>query len=150
MYYNNRTQALHYRTEDCIADLSNMIYRRSCDSINCYLNRKSHRDINSFLYRQLHTKLIKTNIEFIKLFKCSVTDEYELPFYKIAEIENDEDVLLAVELDNTKKYSQNQMREFINVMKKKAKISILIVDDETEIPANDSDILIDLYNKNSK
>ena len=40
------------------------------------------------------------------------------------------------------------MREFIKEMKKKAKISILIVDDETEIPANDSDILIDLYNKN--
>lgn len=148
MYYNNRTQALHYRTEDSIADLSNMIYRRSCDSINCYLKRKNHGDVNSFLYRQLHTKLIKTNFEYIKLLKNPITKENELPFSEIGAIENDKDVLLTVELDNTKKYSQNQMREFIKEMKKKAKISILIVDDETEIPANDSDILIDLYNKN--
>lgn len=39
------------------------------------------------------------------------------------------------------------MRETITKLKKMAAISILIVDEETNIPANDSDILIDLYNK---
>lgn len=144
MYYNNRTQAIHYRTGDSIADLSNMIYKRSCDSINSYLDRKKYSDINTLLYRLLKTKLIKTKIEHISLTK-NATTELCLPFPEISNIE--QDVLLAVELDNTKEYTQVQLRRFIKELKAKAKISILIVDDETKIPANDSDILIDLYNR---
>lgn len=146
MYYNNRTQALHYRTEDCIADLSNMIYKRTCKSLNSYIENKRIDEINALLYKLLHTKMIKTNIEQIDLLKYNHTPENELPLCNISAIKDD--VLLAVELDDTKGYSQNQMRCLITKMKEKAPISILIVDDETKIPANESDILIDLYNKN--
>lgn len=145
MYYNNRTRALHYRTGDSIADLSNMVYKRSGDSINSYLDRKKCGNLNTLLYRLLHTKLIRTHVEHIDLPKNAATQECYLPFLGISKVK--ENVLLTIELDNTKKYSQDQWREFIKELKKKAPISILIVDDETEIPANDSDILIDLYNK---
>lgn len=146
MYYNNRTQALHYRTENSIADLSNMIYRLSESSINSYLyKKKKYGKINSLLYRLLKTKLIETKIENISLPKNTATKEDNLLSSQISKIK--QNVLLAIELDNTKQYSQTQWREFIKEMKKKTEISILIVDDETEIPANDSDILIDLYNK---
>lgn len=128
MYYNNRTRALHYRTADRIADLSNMVYKRSHFSINEYVD--SEPDINQFLYRSLHTQLIKTD-----LLTLDEMNQIVAP------------VLMAVEIDNTKGFSFDEMREKITQLKRMADISILIVDEDTKIPANDSDILIDLYNK---
>ena len=128
MYYNNRTRALHYRTTDNIADLSNMVYKRSHRSINEYID--SDPEINQFLYRSLHTQLLKTD------------------FYSLEEMEQIVDpILIAVGMDNTKGHSFDEMKEAISKLKKMAEISILIVDEDTNIPANDSDILIDLYNK---
>ena len=128
MYYNNRTRALHYRTADSIADLSNMVYKRSHRSINDYL--KQGDEINQYLYRALHTQLLKTDILSLEEMKQIVSP-----------------VLIAVEMDNTKGRSLEEMRETISELKRMAAISILIVDEDTNIPANDSDILIDLYNK---
>lgn len=130
MYYNNRTRALHYRTADNIADLSNMVYKRKYQSINEYLMHEDKDDFNQFLYRALHTKMLKTEI---------------LSFEEMNQIVAP--VLMAVEMDNTKGTSFDEMRKTISELKQMADISILIVDEETNIPANDSDILIDLYNK---
>lgn len=128
MYYNSRTRALHYRTVESIADLSNMVFKRSRKSINEYLEQDDK--INQFLYRALHTQLIKTEI-----------------LSSLDEMSQKSATLLAVEMDNTKEKTFDEMRKTISELKKKADISILIVDEETNIPANDSDILIDLYNK---
>lgn len=56
-------------------------------------------------------------------------------------------VLMALEIDDTKERSIGEMRKLIAQLKQTAEISFLVVDEETKIPANDSDILIDLYNK---
>lgn len=128
LYYNNRTRALHYRTADSIADLSNLVYKRSHFSINEYF--ESEPGINQYLYRSLHTQLIKTDLLTLEEMKQIVSP-----------------VLMAVELDNTKGYSFDEMRSKISELKKMSPISILIVDEGTNVPANDSDILIDLYNK---
>lgn len=128
MYYNNRTRALHFRTEDSVADLSNMVFKRSSDSINEYLEKDP--DINDMLKRSLDTQMIKTAI---------------LP-YQSTDLASGLD-LMALELDNTKECSISEMRQLIARLKQSAKISILVVDENTNIPANDSDILIDLYNK---
>lgn len=130
MYYNNRTRALHYRTADNIADLSNMVYKRKHQSINEYLTPKDKDEINQFLYGALHTQLLNTEILSLEEMNQIVAP-----------------VLIAVEMDNTKEKTFDEMRETITKLKKMADISILIVDEETNIPANDSDILIDLYNK---
>lgn len=130
MYYNNRTRALHYRTADNIADLSNMVYKRKHQSINEYLTPKDKDEINQFLYGALHTQLLNTEIRSLEEMEHIVAP-----------------VLIAVEMDNTKEKTFDEMRETITKLKKMAAISILIVDEETNIPANDSDILIDLYNK---
>lgn len=130
MYYNNRTRALHYRTADNIADLSNMVYKRKHQSINEYLTPKDKDEINQFLYGALHTQLLNTEILSLEEMNQIVAP-----------------VLIAVEMDNTKEKTFDEMRETITKLKKMAAISILIVDEETNIPANDSDILIDLYNK---
>ena len=128
MYYNNRTRALHYRTADSIADLSNMVYKRACNSINEYIDKDN--SISQRLYKSLHTQLIETKI------------------LNIEEMRELKDIsLLAIEMDNTKGYSLDEMRKMIALIKKIAEISILIVDEDTNIPANDADILIDLYNK---
>lgn len=128
LYYNNRTRALHYRTANSIADLSNMVYCRSHFSINDYIDYVP--GINQFLYRSLHTRLLKTEIT--PLEEMGLLNDC---------------VLMAVEMDNTKEFSIDDMRKKIAELKKKSDISILIVDEDTKIPANDSDILIDLYNK---
>lgn len=130
MYYNNRTRALHYRTADNIADLSNMVYKRKYQSINEYLTPNDKDEINQFLYGALHTQLLNTEIRSLEEMEHIVSP-----------------VLIAVEMDNTKEKTFDEMRETITKLKKMAAISILIVDEETNIPANDSDILIDLYNK---
>lgn len=130
MYYNNRTRALHFRTKDSVADLSNMVFKRLYDSINEYVENDRNGIINNMLERSLQTKLIKTAI---------------LPSENMGDVKDA--VLIAMEMDNTKDYSIREMREFITRLKQTSDISILIVDDGTNIPANDSDILIDLYNK---
>lgn len=130
MYYNNRTRALHFRTEDNVADLSNMIFKRSYDSINEYAENDHGSIINNMLKRSLHTKLIKTTI---------------LPPEDMSQTKDI--VLMALEIDNTKDHSIREMRELISRLKQTSCISILVVDEGTNIPANDSDILIDLYNK---
>lgn len=130
MYYNNRTKALHFRTKDSVADLSNMVFKRSYDSINEYVENDRNGITNNMLERSLQTKLIKTSI---------------LPSESMG-IAKDT-VLIAMEMDNTKDYSIREMREFITRLKQTSDISILVVDEDTNIPANDSDILIDLYNK---
>lgn len=128
IYYNNRTRALHYRTTDNIAGLSNMVYKRKYESINDYFD--SDPEINQFLYRALHTQMLQTEILSLEEMNQIIAP-----------------VLIAVEMDNTKEKTFDEMRETITKLKKMAGISILIVDEETNIPANDSDILIDLYNK---
>lgn len=132
MYYNNRTRALHFRTENSVADLSNMVFKRSYDSINAYVDYDLENEnvINNMLERSLQTKLIKTSI---------------LPFDSLSQ--TNDLVLMSLEIDNTKDYSINEMRELITRLKQTSQISILVVDEETKIPANYSDILIDLYNK---
>ena len=131
MYYNNRTRALHYRTADNIADLSNMVYKRKYQQLASRPTpSQDESEINQFLYGSLHTQLLKTD------------------FFSLEEMEQIVDpILIAVEMDNTKGHSFDEMKETISKLKKMAEISILIVDEDTNIPANDSDILIDLYNK---
>lgn len=128
MYYNNRTRALHFRTEDSVADLSNMVFKRSSDSINEYLEKDPN--INKTLGRHLKKQMIKTTI---------------LPSKSIDQVSGL--VLMALEIDDTKERSIGEMRKLIAQLKQTAEISFLVVDEETKIPANDSDILIDLYNK---
>lgn len=85
MYYNNRTRALHYRTADNIADLSNMVYKRKYQSINEYLTPNDKDEINQFLYGALHTQLLNTEIRSLEEMEHIVSP-----------------VLIAVEMDNTK------------------------------------------------
>lgn len=137
MYYNNRTGALHFRTDNNIADLSNLVYWRKHASLNSYL-RDPKSDINGPLYKLLHTRILKTNIVELPQTNCLPIEKLQVREYM---------PLLALELDNTTGYDTKDMRLLLNTMKQKAKVSILIVDNDTNIPANNSDVLIDLYNK---
>lgn len=137
LYYNNRTGALHYRTADNIADMSNLIYWRRFSSIGKYLEKDS--TANNTLYDLLQTRFIDTTIEKI---------ERDGLISAVSAVKNKGKTgLIALELDDTKEYSYKEMGELIDALKETAQISLLIVDDDTHIPANDADILIDLYNK---
>lgn len=137
LYYNNLTGALHYRTANNIADMSNLIYWRACSSVSEYLQK--YLAENDTLYDLLHTRLI--DMTFDKIERNSLDSA-------IFAVKNKGKTgLLALELDDTREYSSKDMRELIAALKETAQISLLIVDDETRIPANDADILIDLYNK---
>lgn len=136
MYYHNRTGALHYRTSNNIADITNLVYWRAFDSLEEYFSLPN---VNDILYRLFHTQILNLRVK-------------KLPYVKIEDItlelaKQEKTELLALEIDNTKGYSYQQTGRLIETMKELATISLLIVDDETPIPANKSDILIDLYNK---
>lgn len=137
LYYNNRTGALHFRTEDNIADISNLVYWRKHSSINDYIEHCGD-NANEILYNMLFTRLIKTDVVDLPQTNC-------LPIEELQGLNHQQ--LLALELDNTTNYDMKDMRLLLNTMKQKSTASILIVDDGTKIPANNSDILIDLYNK---
>ena len=130
MYYNRRTRALHYRTADCIADITNMVYPRAHSSIEDYLKGRNRKRLNDTLYRLVRTMLIPTHF-------CKAPSPLPLSHVR----------LLGVELDDTRGYKQAAMRTLIHSMKRTATISVLIVDDGTEVPINCADILINLYNK---
>jgi len=140
MYYNNRTGALHFRTDDSVADLSNLVYLRRHSSLNGYIDEKGN-SINEALSGLLGTRMLKTKVAELPQTNC-------LPIEKLQGLKDM--MLFALELDNTKDYDMKDMRLLLNTMKQKAPISILIVDDGTNIPANNSDILIDLYNRTKK
>lgn len=149
LYYNSRTKSLHYRTVDCVADESNLVYKLSQDFESRMLNVQEKMGNGS----EIKGKKEKSNeTEHKKADKilCELlnTKMLETLFVPTEELDGMGNVpLLCREIDNTKAYTFEQMRDIIQLMKKKAGISILIVDKGTKVPANDADILIDLYNK---
>lgn len=128
LYYSSRTGALHYRTVDSVANNLNIIYPRKYSSINQYA--KFSQTANSILYRLLNIQALNVKI---------------LPQVEFSNVVKT--FLLAYEIDDTKDFSMDSIRELIRQLKLKSQISILVVDDDTKIPANDADIIIDLYNK---
>lgn len=130
LYYHPRTEGLHFRTPNHVADKANKVYRRACDTINEYVERKKIESINKA------EDLLQLHIE--KINVVTPKDNRTVP---------DECLFLGLELDDARSYDAHSIRNLIMATKKKGRISVLIVNEGTEVAMNDADIMIDLTNK---
>lgn len=130
LYYHPRTEGLHFRTPNHVADKANKVYRRACDTINEYVERKKIESINKA------EDLLQLHIE--KINVVTPKDNRTVP---------DDCLFLGLELDDAHSYDAHSIRNIIKKTKKEGRISILIVNEGTEVAMNDADIMIDLTNK---
>ncbi len=129
IYYSNRTNALHFRTMAEKDNKDNLLYTRRHNTIKEYLTNNNNL---KELEKLIDAKLLPINIQQIK------TRSYQY-------LPNKECDLFAIELG-----SSILCWEEIFQIKQNAKISVLIINNEIDIPDNFPDIVIQLSSKNDK
>lgn len=129
LYYNSQTKALHFRTVNHVADETNLVYRRRCDSICEYADMKASHNISG-----MKSKL---GLSLVRMHVVTPNNLRDVP---------EKVKLLGYELNSMFDYSANEMKKVIDSLKNKAGISVLIVNKDTRIP-DTADIIIDLSNR---
>lgn len=132
VYYNNRTNSLHFKVEDNDTKY-NLIYERKTDLVN--LTTYSRCDIDS---NRLHT----------------YTGQYAIPFHPIGYehskplIENEitDKELLAIDISDKKNVASNDINHIFDQLES-AKIGVLVVDSKVEIPEHRANIIINLSSR---
>lgn len=132
VYYNNRTNSLHFKVEDNDTKY-NLIYERKKDLVN--LTTYSRCDIDS---NRLHT----------------YTGQYAIPFHPIGYehskplIENEitDKELLAIDISDKKNVASNDINHIFDQLES-AKIGVLVVDSKVEIPEHRANIIINLSSR---
>lgn len=132
VYYNNRTNSLHFKVEDNDTKY-NLIYERKTDLVN--LTTYSRCDIDS---NRLHT----------------YTGQYAIPFHPIGYehskpvIENEitDKELLAIDISDKKNVASNEIDHIFDQLES-AKIGVLVVDSKVEIPEHRANIIINLSSR---
>lgn len=132
VYYNNRTNSLHFKVEDNDTKY-NLIYERKTDLVN--LTTCSRCDIDS---NRLHT----------------YTGQYAIPFHLIGYehskplIENEIKfkTLLAIDISDKKTVASNEIGHIFDQLES-AKIGVLVVDSKVEIPEHRANIIINLSSR---
>ena len=130
LYYHSRTGGLHFRTPNHVADETNIVYKRACNTINTYVKRKNKYPINKT------EDLLQFHIE--KISVVTQANNKKIP---------DNCLFLGLELDDAHYYTVNDIRSLIKSIKKRKRISVLIVNDGTDMAVNDVDLVIDLTNE---
>lgn len=132
IYYNRRTDSLHMKVDINTDDNKyNQIYRRKAETINEY---------NSLYHGQLESETFH-----------NYTGLYFLPFDMVsdvsfknlkAQIAKDRD-LLGVDISNCKHLTLDDINDVFDRIKN-AKIAVVVVDSDTEIPENKVNLIINL------
>ena len=138
LFYNNRTNALHFRSKPFSTDSTTMLYKRKYDAINEYF-KDTEEENNSFRDR---IKAIKNNLQ-IPIINAIVhdtsdNDDYPNPNGKI------EDVYIY---DIIRESEDFDWGKFINNKIKKHHVSILVISKKEKIPNDLANMIIELSNK---
>lgn len=134
IYYNNRTNALHFRTSQNRDDRHNILYERAEDSINNYWNKFQKTGQCNNISEKLHS------LTGFYLLKAHITD-LKLGVHLHFPSQCD---LLAIDLNKLATTSARKLANWMEQMKKNAKVSILIVNEEANIPDWMADVIIHL------
>ena len=130
LYYNVRTNAIHFRTSEKKDDKKNMIYKKKYNTIHEYTKDSHEPSIPDKLKDLLGTRMIDYEIH----------GEKDLS-EKILDISN---TLLGIELKTYSKHKIRLIKDKITKLKDRKCVFLLIVDEHTTIFDDDADMIIDL------
>lgn len=134
IYYNNRTNALHFRTQTSQSDIRNLMFKRRYDSLEKYFRTKG----------QQSEKDPQATVD-----KLKNALQMELPVVKMAEPKNNcQGTGLFLEGIDLATSKGGEIKNIIsNLLKRDTRIKILIVDKNAEIPDCKADMVIDMENR---
>ncbi len=140
IFYNNRTNGLHYRSIPFDTSTTTLLYKRKKDSINEYFSENNKEDFEKFkrhidvLRNKLQTPIINAHCKNVEIKDLS----HEIN-------ENPNNIYIYDLIDYNKKHN---WEDIINGLSKHY-ISILVISKELNIPNDLANMIIELGNKES-
>lgn len=129
LYYAPHTYSLYYRTIDNRANSYNRIYQLDCRTINDFVDKKEKNEKLSTKIEQIEDKLKVRLLRTEILEKCGCWSR--IPDGKVNAI--------AIEARD-----ENNLRSFIASIRKKARISVVIVGSDADVSDCGADFVFDL------
>lgn len=138
IYYNNRTNSLHFRTMGAQSSEKNVLYERKHNEVVGYLKDFSNTALDTILGGKLINIKISTHQDNKDINNWGA----ELPIMTT----NNQKQLIAIDTSNS---NPEQLTQIIKLMKENANVFILITNNNIEIPEYLADIIINLKTKST-
>lgn len=140
IYYNNRTNALHYRMLEMQSDERNILYNRKYETISEYFEDKEELIVFD---KQKRMSQLSTFLDF-PFINAQLKYEPNIDNLSNIAFQNPESAFIAFDLRIFSEKENTIFNQLITAMSSKTKVSIFIVPDKTIIPEHLVDIIIEM------